>query len=102
MSVLGLSRPVAAPGTLRVLAALLSYPDADVRRHLPEMLEILRRERALPGGRLAELDLLMAKLRRPIRSTPRPSTCSCSTAAAARRCTCSSTCTAIRATAARR
>ena len=37
MNVLGLSRPVCAPGTLRVLAALLSYPDADVRRHLPEM-----------------------------------------------------------------
>jgi nitrate reductase delta subunit len=62
MSVLGLSRPVAAPGTLRVLAALLSYPDADVRRHLPEMLEILDRENALPPGRLAELGALIAKL----------------------------------------
>jgi nitrate reductase delta subunit len=62
MSVLGLSRPVAAPGTLRVLAALLSYPDADVRRDLPEMLEILGRENALPAGRLAELGALIAKL----------------------------------------
>ena len=63
MSVLGLSRSVAAPGTLRVLAALLSYPDAGVRRHLPEMLEILHRESALPAGRLAELDALIAWLR---------------------------------------
>ncbi len=63
MSVLGLSRPVFARGTLRVLAALLSYPDPYVRRHLPEMPEILRRESALPVGRLAELDALIAKLR---------------------------------------
>jgi nitrate reductase delta subunit len=62
MSVPGMSRPVAAPGTLLVLAALLSYPGADVRRHLPEMREILLRERALPAGRLAELDALMAGL----------------------------------------
>ena len=46
-----------------MLAALLSYPDADVRRHLPEMLEILERENALPEGRRAELDALIAKLR---------------------------------------
>ena len=33
MSALGRAlKPVAASGTLRVLAALLSYPDADVRR----------------------------------------------------------------------
>ena len=63
LSVPGLSRRVAAPGTLRVLAALLSYPDADVRRHLPEMLEILQRENALPDGRRAELEALIAKLR---------------------------------------
>jgi nitrate reductase delta subunit len=63
MNVLGLSRPVCAPGTLRVLAALLSYPDADVRRHLPEMPEILLRESALSAGRLGELDALIAGLR---------------------------------------
>jgi nitrate reductase delta subunit len=63
MNVLGLSRSVCAPGTLRVLAALLSYPDADVRRHLPEMREVLLREKALPAGRLAELDALIAELR---------------------------------------
>jgi nitrate reductase delta subunit len=63
MNVLGLSRPVCAPGTLRVFAALLSYPDDDVRRHLSEMPEILRRENVLPAARLAELDALIAQLR---------------------------------------
>jgi nitrate reductase delta subunit len=63
MGMLGVSRPAAAPGTLRVLAALLSYPDARVRGHLPEMLEILRRENALPVGRRAELEALIAGLR---------------------------------------
>jgi len=64
MNVLGLSRPVSARGTLRVLAALLSYPDADVRQHLPEMGEILRREHALPSDRIDELDTLLVKLLR--------------------------------------
>ncbi len=59
-----LAQPAVASGTLRVLAALISYPGADVRRHLPEMGAILRRERALPPARLDELDLLLAKLRR--------------------------------------
>jgi len=52
----GLSKPVPAAGTLRVLAALLSYPDGGMRGHLPEMREVLRREGALPDGRQAELD----------------------------------------------
>jgi nitrate reductase delta subunit len=63
LSTLGLSRAVFVPGTLRVLAALLSYPDAEVRGHLPEMLEILRRENALPVARRTELEALIAKLR---------------------------------------
>jgi len=63
MSLLGLSRPACAAGTLRVLAALLSYPDADRRSHLAEMAEILRREQALAAGRLVELDALIEKLR---------------------------------------
>jgi nitrate reductase delta subunit len=57
------SKPVPAAGTLRVLAALLSYPDADRRSHLAEMAEILHRERALSPGRLEELDRLIGKLR---------------------------------------
>jgi nitrate reductase delta subunit len=58
-----LSRPVPVAGTLRVLAALLSYPDAARRGHLPEMATILRREQALSAGRLAELDALIEHLR---------------------------------------
>jgi nitrate reductase delta subunit len=48
--------------TLRVLAALLSYPDAATRSHLSEMRELLRTERALAAPRLAELDALMDSL----------------------------------------
>jgi nitrate reductase delta subunit len=59
---LGLSKPVPASGSLRVLAALLSYPDARIRGYLPEMGAILRREGALSRGRLAELDALIESL----------------------------------------
>ncbi|MDP1902434.1 MAG: nitrate reductase molybdenum cofactor assembly chaperone [Rubrivivax sp.] len=48
--------------TLRVLAKLLSYPDAAVRSHLGEMREALRSERALSPARLAEIDALIARL----------------------------------------
>jgi len=60
---LGLSNiSVSASGTLRVLAALLSYPDARVRGHLPEMRAILRGERALTASRLTELEGLIEVL----------------------------------------
>ncbi len=59
---LGLSKPVSASGSLRVLAALLGYPDAAMRGCLPEMGEILRREGALSAARQAELDTLIAAL----------------------------------------
>jgi len=62
MSMPGLSKNSTAAGTLRVLAALLSYPDADRRSDLPEMAKILRREQALPTRRLAELDALIERL----------------------------------------
>jgi len=64
MSMLGFSKPVSAAGSLRVLAALLSYPDAERRSWLPEMAQILRREQAVPAGRLGELDSLIDQLRR--------------------------------------
>ncbi len=48
--------------TLRVLAHLLSYPDATLRAHLGEMREALHTERALSPSRLAELDLLMDRM----------------------------------------
>ena len=50
--------------SLRVLAALLGYPDARMRGHLPEMRELLRDERAISPSRLSELDALMDMLRR--------------------------------------
>lgn len=54
--------------TLRVLAHLLSYPDASLREHLGELREALHGERALSPGRLAEIDALIERLRSP-RST---------------------------------
>jgi nitrate reductase delta subunit len=48
--------------SLRVLARLLSYPDAEMRIHLSAMREALRTERAITVGRLAELDVLMDTL----------------------------------------
>jgi nitrate reductase molybdenum cofactor assembly chaperone NarJ/NarW len=51
--------------TLRVLAHLLSYPDAELREHLAEMREALRTERALSSGRLAEIDVLLDRLGSP-------------------------------------
>jgi nitrate reductase molybdenum cofactor assembly chaperone NarJ/NarW len=48
--------------TLRVLAHLLSYPDAELRAHLPELQAALHDERALGAARLAELDALISRL----------------------------------------
>ena len=45
--------------TLRVLARLLSYPDGELRGHLPAMREALHGERALSDPRLAEMDALI-------------------------------------------
>src|SRR6185295_2195923 len=64
LNMLGLSKPVPASATLRVLAALLGYPDAGVRGYLPEMRAILRRECALSDTRQAELDALIDFLAR--------------------------------------
>ena len=51
--------------TLRVLAHLLSYPDAALRAHLDELRDALRSERALTAGRLLEIDTLIDRLRSP-------------------------------------
>lgn len=48
--------------SLRVLARLLSYPDAELRAHLPQMHEALHAERTVPSGRMAELDALITHL----------------------------------------
>ena len=62
MFALNAPRPMAK--TLRVLAALLAYPDAQLRGYLAEMSGLLHDERAVAPSRLAELDRLMDALRR--------------------------------------
>lgn len=61
-------RPMAH--SLRVLSALLGYPDAAMRGHLAEMRTLLREERAVSTQRRAELDTLMDALLRadPLRA----------------------------------
>lgn len=56
------ARAASASNSLRVLARLLSYPDAGMRGHLDEMREALYAERALTAARLAEIDVLIASL----------------------------------------
>ena len=48
--------------SLRVLARLVGYPDAELRTHLPAMREALRAEHAFTGARLAELEALIDAL----------------------------------------
>lgn len=48
--------------TLRALAWLLRYPDAELRAALPELRRALHDDAALESGRLAELDALMDRL----------------------------------------
>ena len=53
-----------ASTSLRVLARLLSYPDAALREHLPGMRQALHSDNTVPAARMAELDALMANLER--------------------------------------
>ena len=55
------SKTPAMATTLRVLARLLSYPDAELRQHLGELRAALHREQALSATRLAELEALIAR-----------------------------------------
>lgn len=48
--------------SLRVLATLLGYPDAQMRGWLPEMRELLRAEATLSPSRHAEIETLMDSL----------------------------------------
>ena len=48
--------------SLRLLSALLSYPDACLRAHLPEMREVVRAEPALSEPRRIELQALIDAL----------------------------------------
>ncbi|MCQ9372689.1 nitrate reductase molybdenum cofactor assembly chaperone [Methyloversatilis sp. XJ19-13] len=56
------SNPTRIAHTLRVAAHLLSYPDAVLRAHLPELGGALRAEGALSVVRLGELDALIRSL----------------------------------------
>lgn len=58
------ARPQRAPGaiTLRVIAALLGYPDPWQRDHLAEMRSLLRTDNALQASRLNEIEDLIARL----------------------------------------
>jgi nitrate reductase delta subunit len=56
---LPLTKPVSSSGSLRVLAALLGYPDEAMRGYLSEMREILHEEKVLSDARRAELDALI-------------------------------------------
>ncbi|HCY17079.1 MAG: nitrate reductase molybdenum cofactor assembly chaperone [Curvibacter sp. GWA2_64_110] len=49
--------------TLRVLARLLGYPDAELRAHLGDLSAALHREQALGTTRLSELDALLKSMR---------------------------------------
>jgi nitrate reductase delta subunit len=56
--------PPVATRTLRVLARLLSYPEAELRGHFDALRDALHAERALGASRLAELDALIGSLQR--------------------------------------
>ena len=58
----GTSKTASASLSLRVLARLLSYPDAELHSHLSAMRDALHTERAITAGRLEELDMLMDTL----------------------------------------
>ncbi len=58
------NKPTPAPHTLRVLAALLRYPDAALRAAVPELQQALRREAALSAARISELCALLQRLQR--------------------------------------
>ena len=51
--------------TLRALAHLLGYPNAELRAQVPELLAAMRAEQALGAGRLQELTLLAQTLTAP-------------------------------------
>jgi len=50
--------------SLRALALLLGYPSADLRTHLPELLDVIDAEAVVPMARRAELRALAADLMR--------------------------------------
>ena len=59
------NKPPMASKSLRVLARLLGYPDAELRANLAALREALHDEHALAPQRLAELDALIEMLAGP-------------------------------------
>jgi len=57
-----LNPPGPAAKTLRVLSALLGYPDAQLRRYLPEMRGLVHAEGVLSPARRGEIDALIGAL----------------------------------------
>ncbi|MCX7265590.1 MAG: nitrate reductase molybdenum cofactor assembly chaperone [Betaproteobacteria bacterium] len=55
-------KPVTTSSSLKVLAHLLSYPDAQLRSHLMELKGALHFEKAIAPARLRELDALIDNL----------------------------------------
>ena len=58
------NKPTHAPYSLRVLAALLRYPDAALRGAADELQQALHDEAALPAARIEELCALLQHLQR--------------------------------------
>ena len=48
--------------TLRALARLLAYPDAELRAQMPALIDALQAEQALPASRIVELQSLTQQL----------------------------------------
>lgn len=48
--------------TLRALARLVGYPDAELRAQMPGLIDALRLEQALPAARVAEIEALCAQV----------------------------------------
>jgi len=59
---LGINSPPTMSVSLRVIGALLAYPDASLRGDLAEMRTLVHAEQALPPSRLRELDALIESL----------------------------------------
>ena len=48
--------------TLRALARLLAYPDAELRAQMPALIDALQAEQALPAARVTELQALVQQV----------------------------------------
>ena len=56
------NRTTPAARSLRILAALLGYPDAERRGFLPQMGQVLRQEAALSAAAVSAIEVLIGEL----------------------------------------